>query len=50
MANNCGNNKVYFPPKKLREGHVFSRVCLSMGGGSHDALVLTIEGPPGPYY
>ena len=26
----------YHPPTELREGNVFSRVCLSMGGGSHD--------------
>ena len=40
----------YRPPMKLREGNVFSHVCLSTGGegGSHvtttdDALDLTIQ-------
>ena len=41
----------YRPPSKLREGNVFSRVCLSIHrGGSlatitHDALDLTVQGP-----
>ena len=38
-----------FPPTKLREGNVYTRVCLFTGGGgpyviiTHDALVLTVH-------
>ena len=53
---------IYYPPKKLREGKVFSHVCHSVQGShviiTHDALELTIQGhtltsplppPPGPH-
>ena len=41
------------PPRKLRQGNVFSCVCLSTEGGSHltithDALDLTAESTPTP--
>ena len=48
-------SSTFFPPTKLREGNVFSRVslsvCLSTGEDvtiNHDALDLTVQGPPPP--
>ena len=44
---------IILPPDnvmELREGNVFSLVCLFIGGShvtvNHDALDLTIQGPP----
>ena len=36
---------IIHPPTKLREGNVFSIVCMSVHGGSH-ASNLTVQGPP----
>ena len=33
----------YRPPMKMREGNVFTRVCMSDLGGMYDALNLTVH-------
>ena len=48
--------KFYLPPTKLQDGNLFSLVCPSFCPGAgeshvtitHDALDLTIQGPPPP--